>query len=87
MEYGICKGIELRKMGSKWLIYDMKKQEAHVINESAAKVLESIDKRMTLKEIVLDVSNQFVDVEQSILNADIYEIVEQYEDMGIIEKL
>jgi len=87
MRYGICKGIELRKMGDKCIIYDSKNQEAHVVNESAANILESISKESTLDEIILNVKNTFSGVDLEILNSDINEVIEQYENMKIIEKI
>jgi HAE1 family hydrophobic/amphiphilic exporter-1 len=77
-------GLETRAAGDEVLIHDASRDKVHVINSTAARVMELCDGNRSIAEIALKLSAE-TGADLEIVTGDVAAIVVQFRQLGLIE--
>jgi hypothetical protein len=75
-----AQSLEVQEAGEDVLVHDPQRQKIHVLNASAAKVLQACDGRTSLQEIAERIAPQYA----ARAYADVVRIVEEFRRLGLL---
>ena len=76
--------VDLQRVGQEAILYDRRRERAHVINDSAARTWTLCDGRATVEEIVRAFAASY-DMPPADVHDDVLRIMAAFRELGVIE--
>jgi len=77
-------GVDARKVGDEWLLYDAQDGSIHVVNATAARVWGLCDGAHSVAEMEQALRDAYADAQGSPVGDHVEAVVKQFSDLGII---
>jgi hypothetical protein len=77
--------VQLRRVGSEWVLFDARQDRAHVLNQSAAIVWTFCDGRHDRDDIARAIAAELQELPAAAIRADIEQVLRRFMAEGLLQ--
>ncbi|MDQ6930480.1 MAG: PqqD family protein [Candidatus Eremiobacteraeota bacterium] len=83
--YDRCQELEFRKVGDETIVHDKTNEKIHVVNQTAADILEFCSKKSTAE--LADFMRGRYDIGNTDVEEDVREILDVFVEKGLVQRI